>query len=97
MVEFEMFSRLFEVWVIYRTKKVPRLQRSTILAIRLPALPGWADVWRGGPPGLGFSSAHAGTNEVLALPALNPDFLYVALDATAYAAFLKESRIRGCW
>src|ERR1700678_4440008 len=24
---------------------VPRLQRSTILAIRLPALPGWADVW----------------------------------------------------
>jgi hypothetical protein len=24
---------------------VPRLRRSTILAIRLPALPGWADVW----------------------------------------------------
>jgi hypothetical protein len=28
----------------------------------------------------------------LALPALNPDFLYAALDATAYAAFVKESR-----
>ncbi len=27
-----------------------------------------------------------------AWPALNPDFLYVALDATAYAAFVKESR-----
>jgi hypothetical protein len=27
-----------------------------------------------------------------ALPALNPDFLYAALDATAYAAFVKESR-----
>ena len=26
------------------------------------------------------------------MPALNPDFLYVALDATAYAAFVKESR-----
>ena len=26
------------------------------------------------------------------LPALNPDFLYAALDATAYAAFAKESR-----
>ena len=24
---------------------VPRLQRSTILAIRLPALPGWAEIW----------------------------------------------------
>ncbi len=24
---------------------VPRLRRSTILVIRLPALPGWADVW----------------------------------------------------
>jgi hypothetical protein len=36
-----------------QSQKVPRLQRSTILAIRLPALPGWADVWRGGPPGLG--------------------------------------------
>ena len=34
----------------------------------------------------------AGTNEALALPALNPDFLYAALDATAYAAFVKESR-----
>ena len=33
-----------------------------------------------------------GTNEVSALPALNPDFLYAALDATAYAAFVKESR-----
>jgi hypothetical protein len=28
------------------------------------------------------------------LPALNPDFLYAALDATAYAAFVKESRKR---
>jgi hypothetical protein len=36
--------------------------------------------------------SHAGINEVLALPALNPDFLYAALDATAYAAFVKESR-----
>jgi hypothetical protein len=27
-----------------------------------------------------------------ALPALNPDFLYAAQDATAYAAFVKESR-----
>jgi hypothetical protein len=27
-----------------------------------------------------------------ALPALNPDFLYAALDVTAYAAFVKESR-----
>jgi hypothetical protein len=34
----------------------------------------------------------AGTNEALALPALNPDLLYAALDATAYAAFVKESR-----
>jgi hypothetical protein len=25
-------------------------------------------------------------------PALNPDFLYAALDAAAYAAFVKESR-----
>jgi len=33
-----------------------------------------------------------GTNEALALPALNPDFLYAGLDATAYAAFVKESR-----
>jgi hypothetical protein len=33
-----------------------------------------------------------GTHEALALPALNPDFLYAALDATAYAAFVKESR-----
>ena len=37
-------------------------------------------------------SSHAGTHEALALPALNPDFLYAALDATAYAAFVKESR-----
>jgi hypothetical protein len=28
----------------------------------------------------------------LELPALNPGFLYAALDATAYAAFAKESR-----
>jgi hypothetical protein len=28
----------------------------------------------------------------LALPTLNPDFLYAALDATSYAAFVKESR-----
>jgi hypothetical protein len=34
----------------------------------------------------------AGTHEVLALPALKPDFLYAALDATAYAGFVKESR-----
>ena len=27
-----------------------------------------------------------------ALPALTPDFLYAALDATAYSAFVKESR-----
>jgi len=37
-------------------------------------------------------SLNVGTNEALALPALNPDFLYAALDATAYAAFVKESR-----
>jgi len=30
--------------------------------------------------------------ETGAPPALNPDFLYAALDATAYAAFVKESR-----
>ena len=30
----------------------------------------------------------------MSLPALNPDFLYAALDATAYAAFVKESRKR---
>ena len=36
--------------------------------------------------------SHAGTNEALALPALNPDFLYAAQDATAYAAFVKKSR-----
>jgi hypothetical protein len=36
--------------------------------------------------------SHAGTHLGLALPALNPDFLYGALDATAYAAFVKESR-----
>jgi hypothetical protein len=36
--------------------------------------------------------SHAGTHEALALPALNPDFLYAALDAAAYAAFVKESR-----
>jgi hypothetical protein len=34
-------------------------------------------------------------NRALALPALNPDFLYAALDATAYAAFVKESRSAG--
>ena len=28
----------------------------------------------------------------MALPTLKPDFLYAALDATAYAAFVKESR-----
>jgi hypothetical protein len=39
---------------------------------------------------LRFSQAR--NNEALALPALNPDFLYAALDATAYAAFVKESR-----
>jgi hypothetical protein len=33
----------------------------------------------------------AGSNEALVSPALNPDFLYAALDATAYAAFVKES------
>jgi hypothetical protein len=43
------------------------------------------EVWRACPPGLG-------ANEALALPALNPGFLYAALDATAYAAFVKESR-----
>jgi hypothetical protein len=26
------------------------------------------------------------------LPPLNPDFMYATLDATAYAAFVKESR-----
>jgi hypothetical protein len=31
---------------------VPRLQRSTILAILIPALPGWAEVLTTGPPGL---------------------------------------------
>jgi hypothetical protein len=36
--------------------------------------------------------SHAGADEALALPALNPDFLYAALDATTYAAFVKESR-----
>src|ERR1700722_5081421 len=36
--------------------------------------------------------SHAGTNEASALPALNPDFLYAAQDATAYAAFVKKSR-----
>jgi hypothetical protein len=36
--------------------------------------------------------SHVGTHEALPLPALNPDFLYVALDATAYAAFVMESR-----
>jgi hypothetical protein len=36
--------------------------------------------------------SHAGTREALALPALNPDFPYAALDATVYAAFVKESR-----
>jgi hypothetical protein len=36
--------------------------------------------------------SQAGAHEALALPALNPDFLYAALDATAYAAFVKESR-----
>jgi hypothetical protein len=28
----------------------------------------------------------------LPFPALNPDFLYAALDAAAYAAFVEESR-----
>jgi hypothetical protein len=32
------------------------------------------------------------TQGVTRLPVLNPDFLYAALDATAYAAFVKESR-----
>jgi hypothetical protein len=36
--------------------------------------------------------SQAATHEALALPALNPDFLYAARDATAYAAFVKESR-----
>ena len=44
------------------------------------------------PAALRACGSHAGTHEALALPALNPDFLYAALDATAYAAFVKESR-----
>ena len=36
--------------------------------------------------------SHAGTNEALALPALNPDFLYAALDATAYAVPANRDR-----
>jgi hypothetical protein len=36
--------------------------------------------------------SHAGTHEALVLPGLNPDIPYAALDATAYAAFVKESR-----
>jgi hypothetical protein len=38
-----------------------------------------------------LSDAERGDHEALALPALNPDFLYAALDANAYAAFVKES------
>jgi hypothetical protein len=38
-----------------------------------------------------FDKLRAGS-AALALPALNPDFLYAALDVTAYAAFVKESR-----
>ena len=47
------------------TGLVPRLRRSAIVAMDVPALPGWADVWRAGPfgklragsPGLGFEQA----------------------------------------
>ena len=34
----------------------------------------------------------AETHEALALPGLNPDIVYASQDATAYAAFVKESR-----
>jgi hypothetical protein len=60
-----------------------------VLLVLTQTQEGWADIWRGGPPGLA-----SGCVLFLALPALNPDFLYAALDATAYAAFFTESRIR---
>ena len=41
-----------------------------------------------GPPMRASRRPH----EALAWPALDPDFLYAALDATAYAAFVKKSR-----
>jgi hypothetical protein len=76
---------------------VPRLRRSDHLAD--DSQPFRAGLGLAGRPSgprdrmrslLRFSCA--GTHEALALPALNPDFLYAALDATAYAAFVKESR-----
>ena len=60
---------------------VPRLQRSTILAIRLPALPGWADFgYRPYGPGsdLRFIAAYhtdsyiLGESEPDQMPAANP-------------------------
>jgi hypothetical protein len=40
--------------VCVRTQaSVPRLWRSGMFRNRVPALPGWADVWRTGPMGLG--------------------------------------------
>src|ERR1700733_3446962 len=111
-----MFSRPFEVWVIYRTIKVPHLRRSDHLGIdSQPFRAGLILAGRpSGPRGAeGVSSAvlphsdffcrsptqglllrfsHTRTNEALASPALNPDFLYAALDATADAVFVKESR-----
>jgi hypothetical protein len=42
-------------------------------------------------PDMGLTVGDA-AERALASPALNPDSLYAALDATAYAAFVKESR-----
>jgi hypothetical protein len=36
--------------------------------------------------------SHAGTNQAFGIASAKPGFLYAALDATAYAAFFKESR-----
>ena len=71
---------------------MPRLWRSGMLRNRVPALPGCRPSGPRERMGFLLWISNAETNEALALPALNPDFLYAALDATAYAAFVKESR-----
>jgi hypothetical protein len=73
---------LYLRYLLFRVK-VPHLRRSHggpgqagSSSIDAPALAGWADVWRAGPPGLGsgwvllLRFSHAGANQALALPAI---------------------------
>jgi hypothetical protein len=63
-----------------RASSAPGLLRN-----RVPALPGWADVWRAGPTGLGLavlSGSHADTN-ARTYPRTNGGHLQLLFAATA--------------